>query len=336
MNKIKYLYISSRRAQSPWLLAVCVFGASAPAQALDTATNWPTKPLRAVVPFTAGSATDAVARIVSERLGTQLGYTIVIENRPGAGGTIGMAVASKANPDGYTLLVHSSSYTVTPSTYPNAPYDTLRDFAGITPLANLPNVLVIAPSKNIRSVKELIAGAKAKPGSLTYASAGAGSATHLNAERFRLGAGLDGVHVPFKGTPEALTEIISGRIDIYFCPVISVLQLIKENRLLGLAVGSSRRSSALPDLPTTLEAGVANSDYNFWVGMAVPAKTPAGVITKLHQQTIKSLQSPDLTERMARLGAEQMQMTPREFDTHIRNEIGINAALVKAAKINVN
>ena len=300
------------------------------------ASNWPNKTLRVVVPFTPGSATDAVARIVTERLGTQLGQTIVVENRPGAGGTIGVGVVAKANPDGYTLLVHSSSHTVTPTTYSNTPYDTLRDFSGITPLANLPNVLVIAPSKGIRSVKELIASAKAKPGSLTYASAGAGSATQLNAERFRLGAGLEGTHVPFKGTPEALTDIITGRIDIYFCPVISVLQFIKDNRLLGLAVGSSKRSSALPELQTTLETGVPNSDYNFWVGMVVPAKTPGGVVTKIHQNTLKTLQAPDITERMAKLGAEQMQMTPREFDAYIKTEIGTNAALVKAAKINVN
>ncbi len=308
----------------------------AAAQSADPAPGWPNKTLRVVVPFTPGSATDAVGRIVSERLATQLGQTIVVENRPGAGGTIGMAVAAKANPDGYTILVHSSSYTVTPTTYPNTPYDTVRDFSGITPLANLPNVLIIAPSKGVRSLKELIAGAKARPGSLTYASAGAGSATQLNAERFRLGAGLEGVHVPFKGTPEALTEVITGRVDIYFCPVISVLQFIKDGRLLGLAVGSSRRSSALPDLPTTLEAGVANSDYNFWVGMAVPAKTPNGVLTKIHHNTLKTLQAADITERMAKLGAEQMQMTPRAFDAYIKTEIGSNAALVKAAKIAVN
>jgi tripartite-type tricarboxylate transporter receptor subunit TctC len=327
-------YITSRLGCAlPCLLTATI---NAHAQSTDAAQSWPNKSLRVVVPFTAGSATDAVARIVTERLGTQLGQTLVVENRPGAGGTIGVGVAAKANADGYTLLVHSSSYTVTPSTYPNTPYDTLRDFAGITPLANLPNVLVIAPSKGVRSLKELIAAAKAKPGSLTYASAGAGSATQLNAERFRLGAGLEGVHVPFKGTPEALTEIISGRIDIYFCPVISVLQFIKEGRLLGLAVGSSKRSSALPDLATTLEAGIPNSDYNFWVGMIVPAKTPAGVVAKLYQQTVKTLQTPDITERMLKLGAEQMVMMPREFDAYIKNEIGINAALVKAAKINVN
>lgn len=315
---------------------LCALTLSAHAQPTRPTDDWPNKPLRVVVPFTAGSATDAVARIVTERLGAQLGQTIVVENRPGAGGTIGVAVAAKANPDGYTLLVHSSSYTVTPTTYPNTPYDTLRDLTGITPLANLPNVLVIAPSKGIRSVKALIESAKAKPGSLSYASAGAGSATQLNAERFRLGANLEGTHVPFKGTPEALTEIITGRIDIYFCPVISVIQFIKEARLLGLAVGSSKRSSALPDLPTTIEAGVPNSDYNFWVGMVVPAKTPVSIVTKLHQSTLKTLQTPDITERMAKLGAEQMQMTPREFDAHIKKEIGINAALVKAANINVN
>ena len=320
------------------LISVLSACATAHAQmtAPDLVQSWPDKPLRVVVPFTAGSATDAVARIVTERLGTQLGQNFVIENRPGAGGTIGMAVVAKANPDGYTILVHSSSYTVTPSTYPNAPYDVVRDFSGITPLANLPNVLVIAPSKGIRSVKDLVAAAKAKPGALTYASAGAGSATQLNAERFRLGAGFQGVHVPFKGTPEALTEILTGRVDIYFCPVISVLQFIKEGRLLALAVGSTKRSSALPDLPTTVEAGIANSDYNFWVGMAVPSKTSRGIVAKLHQNTEKALQAPDLNERMGKLGAEQMLMTPQQFDDYIRKEIGTNAALVKAAGITVN
>ena len=311
-------------------------GAFAQAAATDAAAGWPNRPVRFVVPFTAGSATDAVARMVGERLGAQLGQTFVIENRVGAGGTIGMGVAAKANPDGHTILVHSSSYTVTPTTYPNAPYDTLRDFTGITPLANLPNVLIIAPSKGVRSVKDLVVAAKARPGTLTYASAGAGSATQLNAERFRLGAGFEGVHVPFKGTPEALTEVITGRVDIYFCPVISVLQFLKEGRVVGLAVGSTRRSSVLPDLPTTLEAGIPNSDYNFWVGMAVPSKTARGIVAKLHQNTQKALQTPDLAERMAKLGAENMLMTPQAFDAYIKAEIKTNAALVKAAGIQVN
>jgi tripartite-type tricarboxylate transporter receptor subunit TctC len=288
------------------------------------AQTWPTKSLRVVVPFTAASATDTTARIVVERLSTQLGQTFVVENRPGAGGTIGVGVVAKAEPDGYTILVHSSSFTVTPSTYPDTPYNTQRDFAGIMPLANLPNVLVIAPSRGLRSVKELVAAAKAKPGSLTYASAGAGS------------AGFEAVHIPFKGTPEALTEILTGRVDYYFCPVISVLQFIKEGRLLALAAGSTKRSSALPDVITTLEAGIPNSDYNFWVGMMVPAKTPRDIVDTLYQHTLKALQAPDLKERMAKIGAEPMLMTPKEFDAYIKMEIGTNAALVKAAGIKVN
>ena len=301
-----------------------------------SAQSWPTITLRVVVPFTAASATDIVARMAVERLSSQLGHNFVVENRPGAGGTIGVGVVAKAEPDGYTILVHSSSFTVTPSTYPNLSYNTLRDFAGITPLANLPNVLVIAPSRGIRSVKELVAAAKAKPGTLTYASAGAGSATQLNAERFRLGAGFEGVHVPFKGTPEALADVMTGRVDYYFCPVIAVLQFIREGKLLALAAGSTKRASALPDLATTLEAGIPNSDYNFWVGMIVPAKTPRDVVMKLHQNTQRALQAPDMKERMAKLGAEPMLMTPSEFDAYIKMEIGANAALVKAAGITVN
>lgn len=314
------------------LLAVSLAAISATAGA----QNWPVKPVRVVVPFTAASATDTVARVVSEKVSQQVGYTFVVENRPGAGGTIGSNIVAKGEPDGHTLLVFSSSHTVTPSTYPNLPYDTVQDFAGITPLANLPNVLVISPSRNIRSVKELIAAAKARPGTVTYASAGAGSATQLNAERFRLGAGFEGIHVPFKGTPEALTEVLTGRVDFYFCPVISVMQFIKEGKLLALAAGGSKRAAALPELPTTLELGVPNSDYNFWVGMWVPSKTPRPVVNRLHAETVKALENADVKERLSKLGAELFIMTPDQFDKHIRQEVATNAALVKAAKIVIN
>jgi tripartite-type tricarboxylate transporter receptor subunit TctC len=270
---------------------------------------------------------------VSERLSTQLGQPVVVDNRPGAGGTIGVAAVAKAEPDGYTLLVHSSSYTVTPSTYKNLPYDTLRDLTGVAPLGLLPNVLVIAQSKGIHSVKELVAAAKAKPGTMNAASIGTGSATHLNAERFRLGAGIDVVHVPFKGTPEALTEVMTGRVDYYFCPVNAVLPLLKEGRLLALAVGSSKRSVALPDLATTLELGIPNSDYNFWVGMFVPAKTPHEVVDRLYREVAKALQSADVREKLGRLGAEPMEQRPDQFNAYIRDEIATNAALVKAAGI---
>lgn len=299
------------------------------------AEPWPARTIKVIVPFTAGSGTDITARTVTERLAAQLGQPVIVENRPGAGGTIGQALVAKAEPDGYTILVHSSSQTVTPSTYSNLSFDTVRDFAGITMLANVPNVLVISPAKGIRSVEALVAAAKARPGQLNYASAGMGSATQLNAERFRLGAGLDAVHVPFKGTPEAITELIAGRVDYYFCPVVNALPLVKEGKLLALAVGSTQRSSALPDLPTTVEAGVANSDYNFWVGMFVPAKTPRDIVAKLHAQTVKALQSPETRARYARLGAETQIFTPEKFDAYIRAEIAANAALVKAAGIKV-
>jgi len=315
-----------------WIAAGVLCAAQHPC----VAQTWPTKPLKVIVPFTPGSGTDIMARTVSERLSVQLGQPIVVENRPGAGGTIGAAFVAKSEPDGYTILVHSSSHTVTPSTYPNQPFDTARDFAGITPLAFLPNVLVIAPSKGIHSVAELVRAAKAKPGAMNFASAGAGSATQLNAERFRLGAGIEAVHIPFKGTPEALTEVMTGRVDYYFCPVVSVLSHLKDGKLVGLAVGSSKRSSALPELPTTVEAGVPNSDYNFWVGMFVPAKTPRALVTKLHGETVKALQSDDVRERMAKLGAEPMILTPGEFDAYVRDEIIANAALVKAAGITAN
>jgi tripartite-type tricarboxylate transporter receptor subunit TctC len=300
------------------------------------AQAYPTKALKVIVPFTPGSATDVIARAVSDRLGANLGQPIVVENRAGASGTIGAAVVAKSEPDGYTILVQSSSHTVTPTTYPYLPYDTARDLAGITPLAIQPNVLIIAPSKNIKSVQELVAAAKAKPGSINYASAGAGSATHLNAERFRIGAGIEGVHVPFKGTPEAMTEVMTGRVDYYFCPVVSALQHIKDGKLLGLAVGSPRRSAALPDLPTTVEAGVPNSDYLFWIGMLVPAKTPRDIVAKLHQEVQKAIASADVKERFAKLGAEAFPMTPEQFDKYIRDEIASNAALIKAAGIKVN
>jgi tripartite-type tricarboxylate transporter receptor subunit TctC len=289
--------------------------------------------VQVIVPFTAGSATDIMARTVTQRLSQQLGQPFVVENRPGAGGTIGVGAVAKADPDGHTILVHSSSYTITPTTYPNTPYDTVRDLVGITPLALLPQVLVISPAKGIQTVPDLVRAAKAKPGSMNYASAGVGTATQLNAERFRLGAGIEVVHVPFRGTPEALTEIIAGRVDYYFCPVNAVLPMIAEKQVLALAMGSSKRSAALPELTTTVEAGIPNSDYNFWVGMFLPAKTPREIVNRLQQETAKALEVKEVRDSMAKLGAEPMLMRPDEFDAYIRNEIATNAVLVKAAGI---
>ena len=309
------------------MLAACAMPALAAAQA------WPTKAVRVIVPFTAGSATDIMARTVVQQMSAQLGQSFVVENRPGAGGTIGVGLVARAEPDGYTVLVHSSSYTITPTTYPNTPYNTERDLSGVTPLALLPQVLVISPAKGIHSVQELVKAEKAKPGAFTYASAGVGTATQLNAERFRLGAGVEAVHVPFKGTPEALTEVLAGRVDYYFCPVNAVLPMIADGKLLALAMGSSKRSAALPNVPTTLEEGVPNSDYNFWVGMFAPSKTPREIVSRLQQEAAKAMDAPAVVASMKHLGAEKMLMKPDEFDAYIKKQIKTDAALVKAAGI---
>ena len=304
--------------------------------AAAAAQTWPDKPVHIVVPLTAGSATDVMARTVALQLSEQLGQPFIVDNKPGAGGTIGVGAVARARPDGYTLLVQSSSYTITPITYPNTPYDTLRDLAGVTPIALLPQALVIAPSKGITSVQALIAAAKAKPGSLNYASAGVGTANQLNAERFRVGAGIDAVHVPFKGTPEAVSEVLSGRVDYYFCPVNVCLPMIHEKRVLALGMGSSKRSAALPDLPTTVELGVPDSDYDFWVGMFVPAETPRWIVDRLYSEVAKAFDSQKVRESMAQLGAEPALIEPKAFDARIAREIATNAALVKASGIPIS
>jgi tripartite-type tricarboxylate transporter receptor subunit TctC len=298
--------------------------------------SYPNKIVHIIVPFSPGSATDIISRTIADKLSASLGQPVVVENRPGAGGTIGAGVVAASAPDGYTLLVQSSGHTVNPHIYSNLTYDTLRDFAGVTTLVNLPNALIIAPSKGIRSVQELVAAAKAKPGQFNYASAGSGSATHMNAEKFRVAAGFDAVHIPFKGTPEGITEVIAGRVDYFFAPLVSALPMIKDGKVIALAVGSAKRSSVLPDVPTTVEAGVAGSDYNFWIGMLVPAKTPRDIVARLNQETLKALQAPEVRERLSKLGAEPMPMSPEQFDAYIREELAANARIVKAAGIKAN
>jgi tripartite-type tricarboxylate transporter receptor subunit TctC len=283
------------------------------------------------VPYTAGSTIDIIPRMVFEPLASQLGQPIIVENRGGAGGTIGAAAVARADPDGYTLLVNSSAHSATPAAYPKAPYDTVRDFAAVIPLGNLPNVTVISPAKGIKTLQELAAAAKARPGTLSYASVGVGTATFLSAERFRLSAGFQAVHVPFKGAPEALTEVMTGRVDFFCCGISSALPFIRDGKLLALAVSTPTRASALPDVPTMLDAGFVHADYTFWIGMFVPAKTPLTIIEKLHQDTLNVLQKPVMLEKLSQQGVDPMPMTPVEFDALVKDEIAINAALLKAA-----
>ena len=294
---------------------------------------WPSKPIKLVVPFTAGSGTDIIARTVGDVMGKSLGQPVIVENKPGAGGTIGAAQVAKSEPDGYTILIHSSGHALNPAIYPSLPYDTLKDLTGVTPLAALPNVMVVSPSRGWKTVADVVAAAKAKPGQLNFASAGMGSATHLNGEKFKLQAGIDAVHVPFKGTPEAITDVIGGRNDWFFAPLSSALPLIRDGKLQALAVSTAQRSPALPDVPTTVEAGVPGSDYTFWVGMIVPAATPAPVVKRLHDEAVKALASAEVKERMLKLGADAFTLEPAAFNAYIRTEMDAAAVIAKAANL---
>lgn len=297
------------------------------------AQSYPAKPIKFVVPFTAGSATDIVARAVGEAMSKSMGQPIVIENRLGAGGTIAAAQVAKSEPDGYTVLVHSSAHALNPALYPNPGYDTLKDLTGVTALAAIPNVLVAHPSKGWKTQADLIAAAKAQPGKFNYASAGVGSGTHLNAEIFRLQAGIDALHVPYKGTPDAMNGVIGGSNDWFFAPLASALPLIRDGRLQALSVSTKARASTLPEVPTSIEAGLPDSDYTLWVGMIVPAATPAAVIQRLNEEARKALASPELRERMARLGADPMPMTPEAFNAYIRSEMEVAARIVRVANL---
>jgi tripartite-type tricarboxylate transporter receptor subunit TctC len=305
-------------------------------QVVASAQNWPSRPIRAIIPFGAGSATDVVPRIVFEQLSPQLGQPIVVENRTGAGGTLGSGTVAKADPDGYTLLAHSNALTVAPAIYASLPYDTEKDFAGIIPFGSLPAVLVMAPSKGFKTIQEMVAAAKAKPGTFNYASVGVGSGTHLSAEKLKLGAGFDAVHIPFRGGPEALTEIIAGRVDFYFCPINTALPLIRQGQLVALVTNGTARAPELPDVPTTLEAGYKNADFPIWIGMLAPVQTPRAIIDKLHAETVKALQVPATQDRLSKAGILPLAMTPSEFDARIKAEIVSNIAVAKAAGIKPN
>jgi tripartite-type tricarboxylate transporter receptor subunit TctC len=314
------------------IIAACLLSM----QVAASAQNWPARPIRVIIPFGAGSATDLVPRIVFEQLSPQLGQPIVVENRTGAGGTLGTSVVAKADPDGYTLLAHSNAFSVAPAIYANLPYDTERDFAAIVPFGTLPVVLVISPSKGFKTIQEMVAAAKAKPGTFNYASIGAGSGTHLSAERLKLGAGFDAVHIPFRGGPEALTEIIAGRVDFYFCPINTALPLIRNGQLVALVTNGDVRAPELPEVPTTLEAGYRDADFPIWIGMLAPAQTPRAIVERLHTETIKAIQVPATLERLAKTGVTPMIMSPAEFEARIKAQIVSNIAIAKAAGITPN
>jgi tripartite-type tricarboxylate transporter receptor subunit TctC len=310
-------------------IAVAAMFAASTAQA----QSYPNKPIHIVVPFSPGSATDVTARALAQAMSKNLNQPVVVDNRPGAGGTIGAAQVARAAADGYTLLVHSSGHTVNPSIFANLGYDTQEDLIAVSMLAELPNVLVVPPPKGWKTAPDLVKAAKADPGKLSYGSSGAGSGTHMNAEKFRLRAGFDAVHVPYKGPPEALTDIIGNRIDFMFAPILTALSLIKDGRVTAIAMGSAARSSVLPDIPTTEEAGYPGSAYRFWVGMLAPAGMPPALVERINAEVKAALATPEIRERLGALGADAAPMPAAEFDKLIARELVENAALAKEAGI---
>ncbi len=300
-----------------------------------SAQSFPSKPVKIVVPFTAGSATDILARTVGQKLTELWGQPVVVDNRPGAGGTIGEALVAKSPPDGYTLLVHSAAYAYNPAIYTGLTFDTLRDFVEIVPLGGQPNVLVVAPSSGFKSVGELVAAAKANPGKLNYGSAGIGSGTHINGEKFRLATGIDVVHVPYKGTPEALTDTMTGRITYFFSPISAALPHVREGKLVALAVSTDKRSGALKDTPTIAESGVPGFNYVLWVGVFAPAGTPPAIVEQINADVTRVLKTPDAQERLTALGADAMPMSVAEFRKFARDEIADSGRVIKAAGITV-
>ncbi len=294
------------------------------------AQDWPTKhPIKIVVPFSAGSATDITARTVFDQVGRQIGQTIVVENRGGAGTTLGSGMVAKSEPDGYTLLVNSTSHVVVASTYAKLPYDVDKDFAPITALASIPFVIATAPK--YKTLKDLVQAGK-KPGSnILYGTAGAGSSGQLFMERLRLVAGFPATHVPFRGTPEGMNELVAGRLDIYPAPALNALALAREGKISVLAISAPKRLSLLPDVPTLAEASLADALYNFWIGAFAPSETPQPIVDRLNREVVAALKVKAVADKIIALGGEPNPMTTAEFAAFVRKEIALNAEIVKAS-----
>ena len=298
-----------------------------------SAQTWPARPPRAVVPVAAGTITDIVPRVVLEPVSTQLGQNIIVENRPGGGATTAAGFVAKADPDGYTILVNSAAHAIAPALYPNLSYNPATDFSAVSLLGVVPSVLVVSRASGFKGIADFVAAAKAKPGAMNFGSAGVGTATHLSAMRFMSSAGMQAVHVPFKGGPEAINEIIAGRLDFFFAPVGNALPFVKDGMLTALVVNSATRSAVLPEIPTTAEAGFSDAEYPFWIGIFLPAKTPRAIVDKLHGEVTKALGTPSVRSKLEALGVDPMPMSPSEIDTFVQQQIAANAILVKAADI---
>src|SRR5262245_25216261 len=315
----------SRRGLCSAIAGVALAGAAAAAEG----ETWPTRAIQVISPFTAGNANDTVARVALDQVSRQLGYPFVIENKPGGGGTIGPAMVAKAE---RTVLLHSSSLSAQVVLHRTLPYDPIRDFAPVVIFGIQPNVLVAAPSTGFKTVADLVAAAKARPGALTYASAGIGSASHMAAERLRLAAGINVQHIPFRGA-EGMAEVMAGRIDFYFVPIAPAVPVIADGKVAVLAVSTSTRAPALPNVPTVAEAGYPEAEYVFWGGLSVPPKTPRSIVNKLHDETQKALDMPEIQEKLAKLGVQPQLMSVEQFERFVRDDVAKTVKLAKDANI---
>lgn len=313
--------------------SVFVALACLPIAGVASAQDWPSRNVTVVVPLGAGSASDIMARVIMDQVGRQLGRTFVVENRPGAGGTVGANMVANAAPDGYTILAYGALGTAH-ALYTKLPYDTFTAFAPVIPFGQQPLVLVTAPGKGYKSLRDLIAAGKARPGALNYSSAGVGSASHFAAERLRISAGFEAQHIPFRGAAEAVTEVVAQRVDFSAQLPTTTLPLIGEGKLIALAVSANKRAAAMPQVPTTIEAGLAaDSVYPFYSGLFLPAKTPRVIVDKLHQEAAKAMQAPPVQERFKQLGVEAMPMSVEQFARFFKDDVEAAVALVKAANI---
>ncbi len=321
MNHVKTLL--------PIAYAICLALAAFP----SSAQQYPAKPVTLVVPFTPGSGVDVPARIVAELLGKSFGQTFVVENRTGAAGTIASAHVASAPADGHTLLVNSAAHALYPSLYKSLRFDPVKDLVPVVPIAEVPLVLVASATRGWRTLKDLVAYAAANPGKLNYGSAGKATTSHVSFERLRAAAQITGAHIPFKGTPEAISEVIAGRVDAVYVTIAVALPGIQANRLVPLAIGGRKRSPSLPDVPTTIEAGFPDSDYTVWIGIIAPANTPPAITERLNLETTKVLATSEARERFAKAGLQPMSMTAAQFQAAVRAEFSSNEAIVKAAGI---
>jgi tripartite-type tricarboxylate transporter receptor subunit TctC len=323
-------------------LAMCfatLLGAASSSQAAqtqDAGQGYPARPIRIIVPFTPGSATDFFARLIGPKMAESWGQQVVVDNRPSAGGVVAGDIVARAAPDGHTLMLTSSAFAGSAALYSNLPYDSIKDFTGVTQIASNPNMLVVAPGLGVKTLKELIALARQKPGQLNFGSAGIGSGIHYTMELFNLAAGIKAVHVPYKGSPEVVTETAAGRLHYSFVPMPPSIPFVKSGRLLGLGVTTATRSHMLPEVPTIAEAAIPGFEYDGWFGLLAPSMTPRGIINKISAETARILELSDVRGPMLNQGATPRPSTPQALDNLVRTEIQTRKKVFAAAGTRVD